>query len=69
MVMAAKKTKQASFVLLEMRKKKQAYVLIAPFFILFFMFTVLPVISSIVISFTNFNILQPPSFTDRKSVV
>jgi len=38
------------------------YVLIAPYFILFFLFTALPVAVSIIFSFTNFNMLQAPSF-------
>jgi len=36
--------------------------LMAPFFIVFFIFTVLPVLSSIVLSFTDFNMLQRPNF-------
>ena len=43
-------------------RDRQMYALIAPYFILFFAFTVLPVISSIVISFTDFNMLQWPNF-------
>ena len=35
---------------------------IAPFLIVFFMFTILPVISSMLISFTNFNMIQLPRF-------
>ncbi len=34
----------------------------APFMILFFMFTILPVVMSMVLSFTYFNILEPPRF-------
>jgi multiple sugar transport system permease protein len=34
----------------------------APYYILFFMFTVLPVMIAIVLSFTNFNMLQAPQF-------
>ncbi|MCL1863764.1 MAG: sugar ABC transporter permease [Defluviitaleaceae bacterium] len=34
----------------------------APYFILFFMFTILPVMIAIVLSFTNFNMLQLPRF-------
>ncbi len=37
--------------------------MIAPYFILFFFFTVLPVLTSIVLSFTQFNVLEPPIFT------
>ncbi len=43
-------------------KNKASYLLIAPYFILFFLFTVLPVGMSIGLSFTNYNMLQPPSF-------
>lgn len=43
-------------------RSKAAYVLLAPYFILFFLFTVLPVVSSIVLSFTNFNLLEMPDF-------
>jgi len=44
------------------KTNKQSYALIAPYFILFFTFTVLPVAMAIVLSFTTFNILQPPQF-------
>lgn len=38
------------------------YLLLAPFVILFFVFTVLPVLSSIVLSFFNFDMLSTPTF-------
>src|SRR5690625_3684599 len=41
---------------------RQSYILMAPFFILFFLFTVLPVITSMIISFTYFNMLEFPHF-------
>jgi multiple sugar transport system permease protein len=44
----------------EMKQYKHSYVLMAPFFILFTLFTVLPVILSILISFTYFNLLEFP---------
>lgn len=34
----------------------------APFLILFFIFTVVPVLTAVVLSFTNYNVLQPPQF-------
>lgn len=46
----------------EMKRNKVAYAMIAPFFSLFCIFTVLPVIVSIVLSFTDFNMLQVPHF-------
>jgi multiple sugar transport system permease protein len=45
------------------KRSKASYVMIAPYFILFFLFTVLPVLTSIVLSFTYFNMLELPSFT------
>jgi multiple sugar transport system permease protein len=45
------------------RKYKASYVMIAPYFILFFLFTILPVVSSMVLSFTYFNMLELPKFT------
>ena len=42
--------------------KRQYYYLVAPYVILFFVFTVLPVLISLVLSFTNFNLLEFPDF-------
>ncbi len=39
-----------------------AYLFTAPFFLIFIVFTVLPVLISIGLSFTYYNILQPPTF-------
>ncbi|MDD2393397.1 MAG: sugar ABC transporter permease [Eubacteriales bacterium] len=38
------------------------YLMMAPFLILFLMFTVIPVMSSVLLSFTDFNLLEWPSF-------
>ncbi len=46
----------------EMKRNWVAYVMVAPFMILFTVFTVLPVVLSIVISFTDFNLLEMPNF-------
>ena len=46
----------------EMKKNKTAYFMLAPFFILFIVFTVLPVVLSIILSLTDFNMLQMPDF-------
>ncbi|MBQ1254466.1 MAG: sugar ABC transporter permease [Clostridia bacterium] len=48
--------------LLEMKKNKVAYLMIAPFFILFALFTIVPVVLSFLLSFTNFNLLEWPDF-------
>ena len=44
------------------RKYKESYLLIAPFMILFTIFTVIPVLASVGLSFTSFNMLQMPRF-------
>ncbi len=46
----------------EMKKNKVAYLMVAPYMIVFTLFTVIPVVLSIVISFTDFNLLQLPNF-------
>ncbi|MBN1777800.1 MAG: sugar ABC transporter permease [Clostridiales bacterium] len=43
-------------------KARSSYLLMAPYFILFFFFTVLPVLMSVGLSFTHFNMLEPPEF-------
>ena len=45
-----------------MKDKKACYFMMAPFLILFFVFTVLPVLTSIGLSFTYFNMLQTPQW-------
>ncbi len=45
----------------EMKNNKTGYFLLAPFYIIFFIFTVLPVILSIFFSFTDFNMLETPN--------
>lgn len=45
-----------------MNRSKISYLYIAPYMILFFTFTVLPVLIAVFFSFTSFNILEPPKF-------
>ena len=44
----------------EIRKNKASYLLMAPYFTLFFLFTVLPVLMSVYLSFNYFNMLELP---------
>ena len=44
----------------EMKRNKVGYLMIAPFMLVFLLFTVAPVLVSMVISFTDFNLLQVP---------
>ena len=45
----------------EMKRNKVAYLMVAPYMIIFTCFTVLPVLLSMVISFTDFNMLEMPN--------
>ncbi|MCL2048011.1 MAG: sugar ABC transporter permease [Defluviitaleaceae bacterium] len=44
------------------KKSRQNYALMAPYFVLFFTFTVMPVVMAVALSFSNFNMLQRPEF-------
>jgi multiple sugar transport system permease protein len=44
----------------DIKRDKHLYILMSPYFLLFVLFTVLPVILSIIISFTYFNMLELP---------
>ena len=46
----------------EMKRNRVGYFMVAPFMLLFTIFTVLPVVLSIVVSFTDFNLLQWPTW-------
>lgn len=45
-----------------MKRSKISYLYIAPYMILFFTFTVLPVLIAVFLSFTSFNVLEMPEF-------
>ncbi|MGM9682798.1 MAG: carbohydrate ABC transporter permease [Eubacteriales bacterium] len=45
----------------EMKRNKVAYLMVLPYMLIFTCFTVIPVVLSIVISFTDFNMLQLPN--------
>lgn len=45
----------------EMKRNKVAYLMVAPYMLIFTCFKILPVLLSIVISFTDFNLLQMPN--------
>ncbi len=44
------------------RKNKFCYLYLAPFFILFGIFVIAPVFMAIILSFTSYNLTQPPQF-------
>ena len=51
------------------RKNRVSYSMVAPFLLVFFTFTVLPVIMSFFLSFTSFDMLQPPRFIGLSNYV
>jgi len=53
----------------QIRRNKASYFMLAPYFILFFFFTVLPVMMSVILSFTNFNVLELPDFVGWKNYI
>ena len=46
----------------EMKRNWVAYVMVAPYMLIFTIFTICPVLLSVIISFTNFNMLEMPDF-------
>ncbi len=46
----------------EVKKNKVFYGMMAPFLIIFFIFTILPVLMSLFLSFTYFDMINPPTF-------
>ncbi len=51
------------------KKSRASYIMLAPYFILFFFFTVLPVLMAIGISFTYYNMLEMPQFVGWKNYI
>ncbi len=44
------------------KRNRASYVMLLPYFFLFTLFTIIPVLTSIGLSFTSFNVLEPPKF-------
>lgn len=59
---ARKDMTRAQWTWKEIKRNKVAYIMVAPYVLLFTVFTVIPVVFSIVLSFTEFNLLEPPRF-------
>ena len=53
----------------EMKRNKTAYLMVAPFMILFIVFTVFPVVLSMALSFTDFNMLQMPHWVGGSNYI
>ena len=59
---ARKEMTKAQWTWKEMKRNKVAYAMLAPFMILFLIFTVFPVFLSMILSFTDFNLLEMPNW-------
>lgn len=53
----------------QIKQAKTSYLMMAPYFILFFFFTILPVAMAIGISFTYYNMLEAPTFIGWKNYI
>ena len=53
----------------EIKRNKAAYLMVAPFMLIFTCFTILPVVLSAVLSLTNFNLLQIPDFVGADNYI
>ncbi|MBR7096126.1 MAG: sugar ABC transporter permease, partial [Clostridia bacterium] len=59
---ARKDMTRAQWTWKEMKRNKVAYIMVGPFMLLFLLFTVFPVFLSILLSFTDFNMLEFPNW-------
>ena len=66
---ASRELTKAQWKLKEIRQNWVAYLMVAPYMVLFTLFTVVPVVLSIVISFTDFNMLEFPNIVWLKNYV
>jgi len=57
---ARKEKSGLKWTLREMRRYKAAYFMVMPYYLIFATFTIVPVILSFLLSFTSFDLLQPP---------
>ena len=53
----------------EWKKNKSLYLMVAPFFVLFTIFTVVPVLFAVTISFTDYNVIQTPNFVGLSNYI
>ena len=56
------KAQDRSPLLAEMKRHMVSYTMVLPFIVIFAIFTLLPILSAILLSFTNFNMLELPHF-------
>lgn len=64
-----KKRKDAAIALKQAKKSKTYYLFLAPYAFLFILFYVVPVVTSLVLSFTYYNILEAPRFIGLQNYI
>ena len=66
-----KRTKKEKRAMLRrsVRQNKECYAMLAPFMIFFIVFTVIPVLMTLPIGFTDFNMVQPPKFVGLSNYI
>lgn len=63
------KKKNAIIAWKKAKKCKTYYLFLAPYAVLFTLFYVIPVVTSLVLSFTYFNVLEPPKFIGLQNYI
>ena len=66
---ARKDITKAQWTWKEMKRNKTAYLMVAPYMLIFCCFTVVPVALSIILSFTDFNMLEFPGFVGFENYI
>ncbi len=66
---ALEKAKKQGKLWYQVKKSRASYIMLAPYFILFFFFTVLPVLMAVGFSFTYYNMLEMPQFVGWKNYI
>jgi len=62
-------SRKGMYIWSEMRRNRVSYLFLAPYFVLFLTFTVIPVIMSMGLSFTSFNILETPRWVGWQNYI
>lgn len=60
--MKSMKTEKLKYTFNQIKKNRECYFMLAPFMIFFLIFTVIPVVMSLPISFTDFDVISYPEF-------
>ncbi len=66
---ARKDMTKMQWTLKEMKRNWFAYVMLAPYYIIFLTFTIIPVVVSLALSFTEYNMLEPPTFVFMQNYI